>query len=193
MSVLLARRPQPLPQAITATERVDGYRGELWIVRPVDLDQMRAMEGTLAEMEERLRPGNRDVRIAMLARLSVHYPNVAKDEGALSVILADLADDLAEFSDLHVAWACADWRRTESWWPKSGELREKCLQLDCWARVYRRRARVLMALEPPHQFELPAPPRGEPQPLSPARKAEIEAAITPGPLARPLRELLNGA
>lgn len=163
----------------------------MWVMRPVDDLDRPAVESALVELEDRLTPGNRDNRIAMLARLVVHYPNVSKDEGSLAVILADMADDLADFSDLHVAWACAEWRQTESWWPKPAELREKALTLDCFARVYRRRARVLLGQAEPCAFELPKPPQGDPEPMSEERKREIASHIKPGPMAAPLRAMLE--
>lgn len=156
---LLRRRPSPLPPAILHSERLDGFRNPQWVMRPMDDGERVAVTSALAEIESRLAPPRREWIVAILSRLSVHWP--PKDEQAFGYVLSDMADDLLNYSEAHLVAVCAEWRKTEKWFPKSAELLEKLLNLDCMERVYRHRARVLLGQEQPHAFEIPATPRDE--------------------------------
>lgn len=156
---LLKRRPSPLPAAILHSERVDGFRNPQWVAHPLDGDARQAMTLCLREIEERLTPARRGMIVALLTRLAVHYPGQATDGDSFPIVLGEMADDMAEYSELHIAAACAEWRRTEKWWPKTSELREKLLFLHCTDLAMRHRAEVLLGHKPPRPFEIPAPDR----------------------------------
>ncbi len=69
-----------------------------------------AMVGTLAALDVALSPGNRAVCIAELTRLAVHRGKERSAE-EWRMILEDYAEDLAEFSDVHVHEAIVEHRR----------------------------------------------------------------------------------
>lgn len=149
----------PLPRAITASDKAaDGLRDRRWL--PVALadserDQVVAARNAL---ERRLRPARRTAIIAMLTRLAAHYPGKVTDSDSFPVVLSDMAEDLAEFSEEQISEACREWRRTESWWPKSADLRGRLLVLQTYDREHHRRAQVLLGEAEPYRWERPASP-----------------------------------
>lgn len=62
-----------------------------------------------------------------LARLSLHKRVTGKSEATMGAFFEDLAQDLAEFSELAVAAACSHIRRhkEDDWFPSSAELRKE--------------------------------------------------------------------
>jgi hypothetical protein len=193
--VLLKQRALPLPAAIEHTENIPGFRNKHWIAHPLQDADRPAVNALVAQIETRMAPPRREIIVAMLMRLAVgSYPEALKDADGFGIRISDMADDLvaAPYSELHVAWALAEWRRTEKWFPKTSELCEKLLHLDVDARVLRRRCRVLLGQEKPFHWEIPEDKR-EAVPLSPERKAELAAKIHDGPMADKLRDMVARA
>lgn len=162
MIALLRQRPTPLPPAILDVERIPGFRFPQWIAKPVDSDAKDAVSRALQEIEARLAAPRREWIVAILMRLAVgNYPEATKDAQAFGVRISDMADDLMEHSEAHIVQACAEWRKTESWFPKTNELLEKLLAIRCADLMYRHRAQVLLGIKKPRPWELPTIPTPE--------------------------------
>lgn len=170
-------------------------RNPQWVARALPEDQVPVVVDVLRELEERLRPARREWIIAILSRLAVHYPNASADPDAFAIVLSDMADDLADFSELHLVQACAEWRRTEKWFPKIPELHEKLLSLHCYDLVMRRRARILLGIDEAHYYDLPADRHTDGEPPSPENLVDIEERLKTMPegLAASIRGLIAAA
>lgn len=145
----------PLPLAILHTEQVEGYRTRQWVARPLDDSARPAVERAKNALEMRLAPARREVVIALLIRLAVQWPEVSKDPQAFGMRVADMAEDLADFSAEAIAAACVDWRRTENWYPKSADLRGKLLTAQAFDKMHLRRANILLGEDQPRSWETP--------------------------------------
>jgi hypothetical protein len=104
----------------------------------------------------------------------------------------DWAEDLAPYSEAHVAEVCREWRKTKTYFPKIAEfvsLLDAKLTLETQLR---HRARVLLQLDEPRPWErtLPAPDEGTP--ITPERMAEIMRAIGAGPMAKAALDTAKG-
>jgi hypothetical protein len=185
-----------LPPALDHTENVPGWRSPWWIAQPLGDDQLPAVAGALASIEERLQPPRREWIIAILSRLAVHYPNASADPDAFAIVLSDMADDLADYSEAHLVQACGEWRRDEKWFPKTCELRTKLCTIDALDRVYRRRARVLLGREEARWYDRQPPSdHGEGAAPSPERLIDLDERLKtlPAGLAESVRGLIAAA
>lgn len=144
-------RPAPLPKVLTHETRVDGYTHPLWLPVIAQGEERIAVEHSLIELEERLKPAERKTVIAMLAALAEFY-DLRQDAAALKTRFAMLADDLAEFSADHIAAAIREHRQACNFYPKA-ELRSICMRRKGTAEFYRRRARIALKLEPVTDWE----------------------------------------
>jgi hypothetical protein len=195
LTELLRRRPPQLPPALVHSEPRPNIRGPQWTARALPEDQVPAVVNVLRELEERLRPARREWIIAILSRLAVHYPNASADPDAFGIVLSDMADDLAEFSELHLVQACAEWRRTEKWFPKIPEMHDKLFRLYGYDVVMRRRARILLGIDEAQFYDLPADRRTNGEPPPPEFLVDIEDRLKtlPEGLATSIRGLIAAA
>lgn len=154
---MLKQQPLPLPPAILHTEQVEGFRNPQWVARALPCAARPLVERAKADLESRLAPGRREIIIALLIRLAVQWPEKSKDPQAFGMLVADMAEDLAEFSESQIAAACVEWRRTENWWAKVADLRSRLLTMQAFDKMHLRRARVLLGEESPRSYELPHP------------------------------------
>lgn len=155
LDALLKQQQSPLPAAIVHTEAVDGFRRPQWVARPLTDEARPVVERAKADLEARLQLGRREIIVGLLSRLAVQWP--PKDTQAFGLVLSDMADDLAEFSEEQIAAACVEWRRTENWYPKIADLRTRLLTMRFFDEMHLRRARVLLGEEKPRSHELPPP------------------------------------
>lgn len=164
------------------------------MARPLTDDQVPVVAASLNELENRLSPSRREWIIAILARLAVAYDYASKDTEAFGIQLSDMADDLEEFSEAHIAQACIEWRKSQTFFPKAGELRRRLVELDAYDRCMRRRARILLGIEEARNYDLPIPSQGDGDP-PPKCLVNIEESLKkmPPELAGSISRLLDAA
>lgn len=110
---------------------------------PAEEATLRALNATL---EARLQQAPRGTTEALLARLAAHDP---RDRSATEwkMIFEDYAEDLGEFSEAHLRQAISEHRRTNKWFPKVSELRERCLELRALDTARALRCRRSLGIE----------------------------------------------
>lgn len=155
MTGLLKAQPSPLPPVLTNTEKVADFNRPQWVARPLNDGERSLVLAAKGEIEARLAPARREVIIGLLSRLAVQWP--PKDAKAFGLLLADFATDLAEFSELHIAQACREWRQTENWFPKIADLRGRLLVMRSMEKAYFRRSKVLLGEAKARDYERPLP------------------------------------
>ena len=180
----LARKKTP--EAITREQRVPGYRNEIWLPRPVTDDERPDIEAALREFERRLVPASKPAIISRLGRLMNTSGTEQKlSAGEVESKLQEYAHHLVEFSEDHIDAAIAEHVRTEKWFPKIVELRDRLLTRRTTADVMRRRARILLGLEQPSKWELDMMARLE------SERAQRELATEGGKPAPELSDRLG--
>lgn len=109
----------------------DQYRGR-YFEQPnypaLTAPEIEALSETARTLEIWLSPGQRAAAVGLLARLANHHRK-ARSAEEWQMLFEDYCDDLAEFSDAHVAEAIGEHRRQSNWFPTIAELRERCLEL----------------------------------------------------------------
>jgi hypothetical protein len=141
---------------------------------PLDAAARSDVETALRQAESWLATSRREVVIALLTRLAAGtYPEAIKDAQAFLVRASDMADDLQDMSEQIIAWALISHRRTEKFFPKTSEIREKALEWHCCALVVKHRAMVLLGRKEPFAHERLPAPADDPAELSEARKSEL--------------------
>lgn len=115
----------------------DPYRGrhlERVEWPPLMAGERQAIRDAASALRVWLAPGQRAAHIGMLARLANHRSKERSPQ-EWQMLLEDYAEDLAEFSDAHVAEALKEHRRSSTFFPSVAELRQRCLELrerDKW-------------------------------------------------------------
>lgn len=91
-------------------------------------DEVRPVLPTLiAGREAAMRaPTEREVVAVLLGRLAMHYALADRPAEHHQMVVDDYVEDLAEYPAAVIAEVVREWRRTEKWWPRVAELRERC-------------------------------------------------------------------
>jgi hypothetical protein len=121
----------------------------------VPADVAAALPGATGELEQALRPAERDLLAAMIAKLLLHYWTPDMPPGHYDVLAEAWIEDLAEYPVAVVAEAALQWRRTEKWSPRICELRGLCDELLARHRRELLRLRFLEACVARHGGQVP--------------------------------------
>jgi hypothetical protein len=73
-----------------------------------------------------MRPATTREIAVILGRLAIHFPPPDRPPEHHEIAFEDYAEDLGEYPAAVLGEVTRNWRRTEKWWPKVCELREKC-------------------------------------------------------------------
>lgn len=142
---------------LTTEHQVEGFRAPVWLATKLDEQDRVPVQLALAGIEEKLKPGTPDhIRNAIKSLAQHWWKDREWDQWAS--LLVDFVADLREYSDAHISEAIAEYRKDAKWFPKTSELREICTRLQARSRAMRHRARVLLGLEQPAYYEIPAKP-----------------------------------
>jgi hypothetical protein len=116
---------------------------------------LQYLAGLSAEIQERQRPADRPIVIAILARLANYYGGDRSPE-SWRMMFDDYGEDLAGISEAHLRDVVAEHRKASKWFPKVAEI------IDAWNLMKHRegeqlrRARVLLGHEQPKPWETAA-------------------------------------
>lgn len=116
------------------------------VFNPPTATEERTLRDLSAAIEARLAPASREEVIAHVGRLAAHDTR-ERPASEWRMVFEDFAEDLAEFSGAHVRQAVTEHRRTNKWFPKVSELRERCLELRALDTAYALRCRRSLGLE----------------------------------------------
>lgn len=106
-------------------------------------------------IESRRPPASKAAITAHLGRLMNTCGTEQKLTAAeVEAKLNEYARHLAEFSEAHLDATISEYVRTEKWFPKISELRERLMTRRNRADVWRHRARVLLGLDQPTSWEI---------------------------------------
>lgn len=146
-----------LPAAISEVKAVQGFRNPQWQARALQPAERVGTQQALVAIEARCRPATSQQIMWHVGKLLSHWDS---NQGALvkDQIMEDWKLDLGEESEAHIAEACAQWRRSQKFKPKVAEILELIAGIKARDSESIRRARVLLGLEPPRNWERPALP-----------------------------------
>jgi len=180
-----------LPTALVEARKVKGFRHEVWTSRALVAADRPAVENALAVFEQRLVPSEGARILWHVGRLANQWKNT-RSEAENDLFFDDWAEDLAPYSEAHIAEACGEWRRAEYRFPKIAEI-IAILDHKVWSdKEMRRRARVLLGLQEPRPWEREEATHAQ-QPMSDGRREEIlrDLAKTDPVLAASARKILE--
>lgn len=126
--------------------------GKGWKVHPIQSSDSQYLAGLSAAIQERQRPADRPIIIAILARLANYYGGDRSPE-SWRMMFDDYAEDLAGISEAHLRDIAADHRKVSKWFPKVAEITEAWNLMKYREGEQLRRARVLLGHEQPKPWE----------------------------------------
>ena len=172
---LPAQQQTSLPDVLTKQSRIPGYRNPQWQTRALGEAERSEIEQWLACFEAALRPAEITKIMHQLMELAQVY-GLKGEEADVQVRLRTMASDLQEFSDQHIAAAIRHHRRESDFFPTIAQMRTLCVNKQATAAVYRHRARVLLGLNAPAHYEIPAPQEAEGSVML-SRRHEVDQAL----------------
>lgn len=164
------------------------------MARPLLPGESVAVQQALVAFETRMAPAPVAAAMYHVGRLMAHWgARRGQDEIDGDSILDDFAEDLAPYSEAHIAEACRRWRRRQKFRPAIAELIELIEGVQITEREHLRRARVLLGLELPRHWEKAQPPAAPAVEMTDAQRKKLLRKINNagGPLAGAMRALLT--
>jgi hypothetical protein len=133
---------RPLVERERFDHDAGGYADDAWrLPERVPDEVCPALPRLIAEYDTRMRAATTQEIAVILGRLAVHFPLPDRPAEHHHLAFADYSEDVIEYPIGVIAEVARDWRRTEKWWPKICELRERCEAL------LRRRGNELVRLK----------------------------------------------
>lgn len=124
------------------------------MTRSISEAERQEVSAFLIDIDQRLMPVSVK-SLSILLRDLYQYYNSGRDvPGDLDSFWNAYFEDLAEFSEPHLAAAILKHRREKNWFPKTAELRSIAEAMQATAVEYRHRARVLLGVEAPRKWEI---------------------------------------
>jgi hypothetical protein len=126
----------------------------MWRARLVTSEtELDAIRHALAVLERRLTVAGPVDVARHVGRLLGHWNARNAMDGEKEMELEDWVDDLADYAEAHIAAACREWRRTQHFKPKVGDIVPLIEAERARDRESRRRCRVLLGMETPRPWE----------------------------------------
>lgn len=110
----------------TIDEKLD-WADDAWrLPDRVPAEMRPLLPAMIGEYQTAMQPANPREIAVVLGQLAVHFWHPDRPAEHHRMLFDDYISDLSEYPIGVIAEAARDWRRTERWWPKLAELRERC-------------------------------------------------------------------
>jgi hypothetical protein len=111
----------------TIDRKKHDWADEAWLLPERVPDEVRPILSRLiADSEAAMQTANSREIAVVLGQLAVHFWHPDRPAEHHRMLFEDYIGDLSEYPIGIIAEAARNWRRTERWWPKLAELRERC-------------------------------------------------------------------
>lgn len=154
----MPQQPVGLPPILTETARADGFRSPMWVTRKLLPGEKMIVERTLAELANRDVPAPINKIRFYIGKTLNHWENNRLGAAEKDLIIADYEFALRDFSEGQIAEACAQWVSESRFKPVPADIVTLVRNNQYRDRESARRARVLLGLEEPRNWERPLPP-----------------------------------
>jgi hypothetical protein len=158
VAATLPQLPVALPPILTEAKRSGDFRNPIWVARKMLPGEKLVVERTLMELQQRDVPADVNKIRFHVGKTLNHWDNGRLGAAEKGQIIADYEFILRDFSEGQIAEACAEWLKASRFKPVPADIAGLASKAASRDQESVRRARVLLGLEPPRNWERPALP-----------------------------------
>ncbi len=151
---LPALRPVAMPPAVTDLARVDDFRNQVWVPRKLRPGEKAVLEATGSELAHRDVPCPENSIRFHIGKTLTHWDSGRLSDAAKDAVMSDWMFALRDFSESHIAEACAHWVSESRYKPVPADIVALVRNYEARDRESARRIRVLLGLEQPRKWEV---------------------------------------